>query len=55
MPEHEPCIGATDDWYLGWPMKARHGPHCGLNRDLHGKQTGVRTLADSRRHRHRHR
>jgi hypothetical protein len=21
-----PFIGATDDWYLGWPMKARHGP-----------------------------
>ena len=22
----EPCIGATDDWYLGWLTKARHGP-----------------------------
>ena len=26
MAEHEPCFGATHDWYLGWPMKARHGP-----------------------------
>jgi hypothetical protein len=34
------CIAAADDWYLGWPVEARHGPPVIHKRDEEPHRAG---------------